>query len=65
MKLPKIGEKYRHTTSGRIYWVITITNITSTRKEYPVTIVYENVDNGSLWSRPASDWWRSFKEWAE
>ena len=60
-ELPELGTEWVH-HSGRIYRVTRIANQNTQRPEqYPVTIVYENVENGTVWSRPASDWTRSFK----
>jgi hypothetical protein len=36
-----------------------LTNLASTRPEYPVTVVYRG-ENGNIWSRLFSDWHRSF-----
>ncbi len=58
--IPKISLKWRH-HSGRVYRIVLITNLETQRPdEYPVTVVYANVENGTVWSRPASDWDRSF-----
>jgi hypothetical protein len=45
--------------NGNLYSVLMITNQDSTREEYPVTVVYIGL-NGKVWSRPLSDWHRSF-----
>ncbi|NUY43472.1 hypothetical protein HZS35_18150 [Pantoea brenneri] len=37
-----------------------LTNTTSTKAEYPPTVVYRNADTRTDWSRPLSDWHRSF-----
>lgn len=55
----KIGQKYRH-NNGNIYTVILLANVNSENPKYPLTVVYKNVNNGTVWSRPASDWDRSF-----
>ena len=58
---PESGSKWEH-HSGRVYAVVEITNGKTERPDqYPVTVVYQNVDNGTLWSRPLSEWARSFK----
>jgi hypothetical protein len=59
MKIPKLKSKWRH-ANGIKYKVIAITNETDTEK-YPLTIVYKG-KNGKVWSRPLSDWYRSFTE---
>lgn len=56
-----IGKVYRH-HSGRTYEVIMLTNTTSNSDKYPVTVVYRNTVNGTLWSRSLADWDRSFLE---
>lgn len=57
------GKQYEH-TNGNIYTVLFLTNTNGDpeRQEYhPVDVVYRG-RNGSLWSRPLSDWSRSFTE---
>jgi hypothetical protein len=29
-------------------------------ERYPLTVVYQTVANGNVWTRPLSDWHRSF-----
>jgi hypothetical protein len=59
---PDIGESYEH-RNGNVYKVMLITNLDSTRLEqYPITVVYINLNNGTIWSRPVNDWFRSFKK---
>ncbi len=55
------GSKWGH-HGGAVYEVLMMANSRSTKAEYPVTVVYKNVHNGSIWSRPLSEWSRSFKE---
>lgn len=57
--LPKPNQMWQHTNGG-LYIVQFLTNESSTKPEYPVTVVYRGVANGLLWSRPMSDWCRSF-----
>ena len=59
MKIPKIKSKWRH-SNGIKYKIIAIANETNTEK-YPLTVVYKG-KNGKIWSRPLSDWYRSFTE---
>lgn len=59
MKIPKIKSKWIH-TNGIKYKVVAIANETNTEK-YPLTIIYKG-KNGKVWSRPLSDWYRSFTE---
>jgi hypothetical protein len=59
--LPSVGTECRH-HSGRIYVVTGIANENTQRPDqYPVTIIYKNVENGTVWSRPASEWAGSFR----
>lgn len=55
---PDIGTTWRH-NNGALYVVRLYTNEHSERPEYPVTIVYEGAGRRT-WSRPLSDWHRSF-----
>ena len=64
VKLHNMGKPQSHTTwqhtNGNIYEVIGYTNMHSTNlTKYPLTIVYKG-ENGNIWSRPLSDWHRSF-----
>ncbi len=46
--------------NGAKYRVKEFTNLgTNDHEKYPITVVYENVDNGTVWSRPLHDWHRS------
>lgn len=54
----KIHSVWRH-RNGNTYEVETIANQHSTRDKYPVTVVYFNRGNGTMWCRPLSDWHRS------
>lgn len=58
---PEPGTRWRHRNGNR-YEVMMITNVRSAggSDRYPTTVVYRNVDVGTLWSRPASEWARSF-----
>lgn len=55
---PKAGDCWTH-RNGNIYEVMCLTNLPD-EPRYPTTVVYRNVNNGTLWSRPLSDWFRSF-----
>lgn len=55
---PAISSIWQH-YSGRLYTVLMITNEANTNPNYPVTVVYMNVNTGSRWSRPLFDWHRS------
>lgn len=46
--------------NGNIYTVIEITNLDSKDLiKYPITVVYKG-ENGKIWTRPLTDWHRSF-----
>ena len=54
-----IGSFWRH-KNGIMYKVIALANTRTKRpEEYPVMIVYENINNGDVWCRDLSDWHRS------
>lgn len=55
--VPTVNSTWSH-TSGIRYTVLMITNVESTKPEYPPTVVYQG-PNGKLWSRPLSQWHRS------
>jgi len=56
---PTVGSLWRH-SNGQTYQVFRIANIGSTRPEYPATVVYVNTAHDTWWSRPVSEWHRSF-----
>ena len=48
--------------NGSVYEVLMIANEQTAMPDvYPVTVVYRNIANGRIWSRPVSEWERSFK----
>tara|TARA_R110000851_G_scaffold309817_1_gene469378 strand:+ start:245 stop:544 length:300 start_codon:yes stop_codon:yes gene_type:complete len=53
-----VGSKWLH-NNGNKYEVITISNSLTSTDRYPVTVVYRNVNNGTIWNRSLSDWHRS------
>jgi hypothetical protein len=56
-----IGSEWVH-DNGIHYGVIGHTNVNTRYPEkHPITIIYENIDNGSIWSRPLSDWHQSME----
>ena len=59
MSKPLIGSKYKHRNGGE-YEVIMFTNEQSGNARYIPTVVYKTIANGNTWSRPISDWDRSF-----
>lgn len=58
MNLPPVNSYWYH-RNGNLYKVVAITNLPNDER-YPTTIVYQNDGNGTLWSRRADDWARSF-----
>jgi len=57
--LPALGSFWTH-KNGNKYKVIALANTRTERPEqYPVTVVYENINNGTVWCRKATDWHRS------
>lgn len=56
---PISGQLWRH-HSGRVYRVERVTNTAHISEKFPPMVVYVNVYNGTEWSRPLSDWHRSF-----
>lgn len=52
------GQVWQH-RNGNQYKVLMVVNLLD-EERYPKTVVYENLKNGSQWSRPHSDWRRSF-----
>jgi len=58
----RVGEVYVH-SKGTMYKVLLFTNVnTMDPKKYPETVVYQNVINYRIYSRPTSDWFRSMKK---
>lgn len=46
--------------NGRLYSVLTVTNMYSQNPDYIPQVVYQGFTNGHVWSRPVNDWFRSF-----
>lgn len=58
---PPLNSTWLH-KGGNIYQVLLITNTDSTRQdEYPTTICYKRLIDGTIWSRPLMKWHGSFK----
>lgn len=57
-KIPRINSKWRH-RNGIKYEVICISNLESKNFKYAPQVIYQG-ENGNVWSRPLSDWNRSF-----
>lgn len=56
-----LGKPHIHHTNKGLYTPIMITNLdTKYPEKYPVTVVYIG-ENGKYWSRPFSEWSRSFQ----
>lgn len=58
IEVPETWSKWKHYNNIE-YEVICITNLNSLNNKYIPTVVYRGA-NGKLWSRPLSDWNRSF-----
>lgn len=56
---PPIGSVWLH-RNGNTYRVQALANLPN-EERYPLTVVYQNVHNGSIWARRADDWSRSFE----
>lgn len=54
MKIPSKGSKWKH-KSGTIYEVIIVANEKATKADYPVTVVYKDID-GNIWARTLEKW---------
>jgi len=58
---PTVGSTWDH-VNGNVYEVLLLANLNTERpRQYPVTVVYRNTANGTVWSRPLSDWHRSMR----
>lgn len=58
---PIKDEVYKH-HSGRLYVVQGFANEeTQYPDKFPVTVIYENIDNGTVWTRPLSEFLEKFK----
>ena len=58
---PEAGQVWRHRNGNR-YCVIAIANASGSperQAKYPVTVVYQNVSNRTIWARRLDDWHRS------
>jgi hypothetical protein len=61
LKTVTANSLWQHTNGNR-YVVLYITNTAYRHPNYPITVVYQNTDNGTVWSRPLADWERSFAQ---
>lgn len=55
------GKQFVH-TNGNVYTVLFLTNTSDQHEDHPIDVVYMG-QNGNIWSRPLSDWNRSFTEY--
>lgn len=60
---PKPGTRWQH-RNGNVYTVLLLANKTDRPDTYPRTVVYYG-PGMQFWSRPASDWNRSFVPYVE
>lgn len=57
--LPSLNSLWKH-SRGATYQVLLIANeATDKPSEYPVTVVYQDIENRKIWSRPLSRWHES------
>jgi hypothetical protein len=62
---PLIGSVWMH-RNGINYQVLLFTNVGGSKANYQEQIVYTNIHNGLVYSRPLSDWHRSMTlKWYE
>ncbi|UQT03651.1 hypothetical protein KODAMA_01840 [Serratia phage vB_SmaM-Kodama] len=55
----KSASLYRH-HSGKIYQVITLSNMKVTKPEYKETVTYRDIESGTIYSRPLEEFTKSF-----
>ena len=60
--LPELKSRWKHRNNGQTYRVLMLTNVNATRRDYPLTVVYETCSLGEVWSRPFERWHESMKE---
>jgi hypothetical protein len=66
MEIPKLRSVWKHKEKESYYRVILITNVHTTRpEEFPVTICYQDVHLGYVWSRPLQKWLERVEEISE
>lgn len=54
------GSEWMHKSSGKLYKIVCVTNLTATKPEFQPQVVYED-EEFSIWSRPLSEWESKFK----
>jgi hypothetical protein len=57
---PKPEDFWLHEKSGHLYKILMLTNEHATKSDYPVQVVYQDIENNHIWSRPLTEWHRSF-----
>ena len=60
----KVGSQWVHLASGAEYEVIVLANGTADldrMSEYPLTVVYKRLHDGTIWSRPIDRWHGGFE----
>lgn len=61
ISMPETGQIWQHHMGGD-YRIICMANTSSTREDFPPTVVYKGVgDRGRTWSRPLEDFLKKFK----
>lgn len=62
---PEVHGQYQH-HSGRRYQVMGFANEnTQDEERFPVTVIYFNLDNGTVWSRPFNEFIEKFEPIAD
>lgn len=65
MSLPEPNSFWLHERTGGRYRVICVTNTFAPSEKFPVTVVYQNIKEGHIWSRRYDSWCQSFVEYDE
>jgi hypothetical protein len=62
--IPEINSVWINKNHGTEYRVYDITNLDASPgrvEEYPIRVSYERLSDGTRWTRPLSDWYRSYR----
>ena len=57
---PKAGSRW--TRKGNLYEVFWLTNEAATKPGWEVQVIYFQVHDSNLWSRPLSEWYGKMQE---
>lgn len=58
--IPKLGTKWSNNKSGDVYEIVGLSNLKSTREDFPATVIY-NCTSGNTWSRTLTSFLLKFK----